>query len=336
MNELSFSTDNKLFIRSWQEATPPVNGRSPRDIIGKKYYDIFPRIFLSDNDALLEAARRKKTILLEHYSLPCLHTSIRADITIEPIMPGKGVQSEIRVTVRPSTSCAVAKKLSESQRLIDIGTVASTLAHGVRNPLNAIKGAVVYLRGKYDQEAPLIEFTKIMEDEISRLENFISAFLSSSLSDKDRSATDINLLLRRIGVFTAFQLSAANITPVFELGDIPAADVNAFHLEQAILNVVNNAIEAMSRGGTLKIRTFRDSIRESDFLVIEIADSGPGMSEINIAARSGTRGRGFGLFIAYEVLKYYKGHLTIESKKNEGTTVRLSLPLSRPETVTVR
>ncbi len=330
MKELSFSTDKRLRLLSLREGAAEVTERQTADFIGKKYYDLFPRIVIDAHDALAEAAKRKLPLSLHGYSLPCLYADNKADIEIEPLHSGNGEISEIRVTVRPLGPCAVAAKLNDAQRLIDIGKIASTLAHGVRNPLNAIKGAVVYLREKYAQEAPLIEFTKIMEEEISRLESFISRFLSSSISNAERSTTDINALLHKIGVLTAYQLSTGNITPVFELGDVPPVSVNAFHLKQAILNVVNNAIEAMSAGGRLVFRTFQETRDGTNLLVIAISDTGPGMTDPPqhaIETRDNGKDRGFGLFITYEVLKYYRGHVEIESKKNEGTTVRLFLPL---------
>jgi two-component system nitrogen regulation sensor histidine kinase GlnL len=280
------------------------------------------------------AAHRKRPVVFEGYSLPCLFAHLKADITIDPVRNGNGLIDEIRVTVRPHTICSAAKKLTDSQRLIDIGKIASTLAHGVRNPLNAIKGSVVYLREKYSYEAPLIEFTKIMEEEISRLESFISRFLSSSLSEAELAATDINALLRKIQVFTAFQLTAHNITPVFDLSDIPLITVDAFQVEQAVLNVVNNAIQAMQQGGTLAIRTFTETRSDTAFVVIAVSDTGPGMTDqamSGLAVRANSTGKGFGLFIAYEVLKYYGGHLEIESRKNEGTSVRLYMPLTGPQ-----
>ena len=275
------------------------------------------------------AAQRKQPVLFQAYSIPCLYTRVTADISIEPDVSPSGDVQEIRVTVRPHAPCAAARKLGEAQRLIDIGKIASTLAHGVRNPLNAIKGAVVYLRGKYAHEAPLIEFTKIMEEEISRLEGFISRFLSSSISTAESAEVDVNGLLRKIEVFTAFQLFNRSITPVFELGEVPSVRVNEFHLEQAVLNVVNNAIEAMKAGGRLTVATSREDREDGSFLVIAVSDTGPGMTDREVSAldASGRQtGKGFGLFISYEVLKYYNGHLTIESRKNEGTTVRLHVP----------
>jgi two-component system nitrogen regulation sensor histidine kinase GlnL len=332
MKEFTFSTDRELRLRSWHQGTADMLGRSASDLIGKKYYDLFPRIFIGDRDALLVAASRKRTVVFEGYSMPCLYAGIKADIIIEPALSPTDSVNEIKVTVRPHAPCAAARKLDESQRLIDIGKVASTLAHGVRNPLNAIKGAVVYLRGKYEHEAPLIEFTKIMEEEISRLEGFISRFLSSSISNADHRATDVNALLRKIEVFIAFQLYTRSITPAFELGDVPPVVVNSFHVEQAVLNVINNAIEAMKTGGRLAVRTSTEVRSGEDFLVIAVSDTGPGMMDREVrdfddATRS--EGKGFGLFISYEVLKYYNGNLTIESRKNEGTTVRLYLPLPK-------
>jgi two-component system nitrogen regulation sensor histidine kinase GlnL len=337
MKELFFSIDRELRLLAWPEGIAEYTGRRAADLIGKKYYDVFPRIYLSDRDAVAEAAGKKQALSLEGYVLPCLYGHMTADLMIEPVVSRSGSVDEIKVTVRPYAPCAVAKKLNDSQRLIDIGKVASTLAHGVRNPLNAIKGAVVYLREKYDYEAPLIEFTKIMEEEISRLESFISRFLSTSLSDAERTPTDVNALLEKIRVLTAFQLSTSNIKPVFEFGDLPLVTVNSFHVEQAVLNVINNAIEAMSGGGRLVVKTFTETRADTPCIVIAVSDTGAGITDPpggGHAERTKDKGKGFGLFIAYEVLKYYGGHLEIESMKNEGTAVRLYLPLQGPPAVT--
>ncbi|MGE5172249.1 MAG: ATP-binding protein [Betaproteobacteria bacterium] len=223
----------------------------------------------------------------------------------------------------------MAKKLHQSQKLIDIGKIASTLAHGVRNPLNAIKGAVVYLREKYQTEEPLIEFTKIMEDEISRLEEFISKFLSSSVSDTEDKETDINSLLKKIDIFTSLQIYTRNIQSHYEFGNIPPITINSFHLEQAILNVINNAIVAMENGGQLKISTSTEERAGKIFVVVAISDTGPGMRDSalgELPADKRENGKGFGLFITYEILSHYGGHLEIDSKKNTGTTVKMFIP----------
>ncbi len=328
--KLSFHTDNKLCICSWDQEIETHSGRSCSHAIGNKYYEILPRIMVDDKDAIAEAIKKNKAIICKGYSFNCLAGCIRADIQIMPIKPDGCKQVElVKVLIQPYSVCAAEKKLHHSQKLIDIGKIASTLAHGVRNPLNAIKGAVVYLREKYRTEETLAEFTAIMEDEITRLENFITNFLSSSVSETDQRLTDINALLKKVEVFTSLQMYSRNIQSRFEFGEIPLITMNSFHLEQAILNVMNNAIEAMQNGGKLSIKTDTVECFSSPFIVIAISDSGPGMADKNpddIIPSSNGNGRGFGLSIINEIMKHYGGHMEIDSKKNEGTTISLFIP----------
>ena len=329
MEVLSFHTDRDLCIRSWPKEIAAFTGRAEPQIIGSKYYEIFPRIYIDNNDAVAEAISTKKTISFTEYAFRCLYGGIRADITIRPVQDSDGGEVAAEVVIHPHSTCAVAQKLHQSQKLIDIGKIASTLAHGVRNPLNAIKGAVVYLREKYDREEPLVEFTKIMGEEISRLEDFISRFLSSSVSVTEVQATDINALLKKIEVFTSLQIYARNIQSVFEFGNIPPISINSFHLEQAVLNVINNAIDAMDAGGHLKIRSFTENHACRNYVVIAISDTGPGITDKTLDELTSAQkenGRGFGLFITDEILKHYGGHLEMDSKRNAGTTIKLIIP----------
>jgi two-component system nitrogen regulation sensor histidine kinase GlnL len=329
MKELSFSTDKKLCIRSWGKEMAEYTGKPSANILGSKYHEIFPRIIIDGKDALAVAIKKNRAITRKGYSFNCLFGRVKADIKIKPVRSRDNRVDSVKVVISPHSTCTVARNMQLSQKLIDIGKIASTLAHGVRNPLNAIKGAVVYLREKYTTEEPLIEFTKIMEDEISRLENFISRFLSSSVSDTEVTETDINSLLKKIEILTSLQIYTRNVHSLYEFGSIPPITINTFHLEQAILNVINNAIEAMKGGGQLSIRTSTEERSGQIFVVIAVSDTGPGMCDTEIDGLcSDTRGngRGFGLFITYEILKHYGGHLEIDSKKNVGTTIKLFIP----------
>ncbi len=329
MKALSFETDNKLCIRTWDKDIATFTGKAASQILGNKYYEIFPRIYSEDRDALAEAIVKKKALSFKGYSFNCLYGGIKADIKISPLKSRNKQVNAVKVLISPHSTCTVARKLQQSQKLIDIGKIASTLAHGVRNPLNAIKGAVVYLREKYDTEEPLVEFTKIMEDEISRLEDFISRFLSSSVSDTEVKETDINSLLKKIEIFTALQIYTRNIQSFYEFGNIPPITINSFHLEQAILNVINNAIVAMNSGGQLKINSSTEERSGKIFVVVSVSDTGPGIQDNafgEFPAERRENGKGFGLFITYEILKHYGGHLEIDSKKDSGTTIKLFIP----------
>jgi len=332
MKKPYFCTDKQLRICSWEKEISEFTGQPASSALGHKYYDIFPRILTDKKDALSRVIKNGKPLILKKYPFPCLYGGLTADIKIKPAKASSRNSDRVTVAIHPHAACAVAKKLQQSKKLIDIGKIASTLAHGVRNPLNALKGAVVYLGGKYAGEDTLVEFTKIMEEEISRLEDFISKFLSSSVSETEVSETDINTLLKKIEVFTALQIYTRNIHSHYEFGNLPPITMNSFHLEQAILNVINNAIEAMKNGGNLNIRSSTEERSNGLFVVIAVSDTGPGIpdnKQNGLTDENKNSGRGFGLFITHEILKHYGGHIEIDSKKNVGTMITLFIPCNK-------
>jgi two-component system nitrogen regulation sensor histidine kinase GlnL len=324
-----FSTDDKLRIISWGEKVAELTGKPPAEVLGRKYSEVFPMIVKKDEDAIGTVLKRKRRITMEGHNFGCLFGQMKADISIRPIIKNAKVKA-IEVTVVPDSSCPMAERLRELQRFVDIGKIASTLAHGVRNPLNAIKGAVVYLRDKYPKEPPLVEFTRIIEYEIHRLDTFISRFLSTSVSESELNETDINALMERIKVVTSFQAQSSDINVIYELGDVPPIKANAFQIEQAVLNVMNNALRAMSSGGQLRVRTLVEKGEGINSAVIEVSDTGPGISNspVGVVNPKNSDGKGFGLFITHEILKCHGGHLEVNSKKGEGTTMRLHLPVA--------
>ena len=331
MKSLFFHTDSNLCISQWGDEISQFTGKPAKMTLGNKYYEVLPLISLEGKDALAEAVRTNNALSLRKYDIPCLFAQISADIEIMPLESAYGNVKELKVTLLPATTCTVAHKLNQSQQLINIGKIASTLAHGVRNPLNAIKGAVVYLSEKCRNDAPLVEFTRIMEEEISRLEHFITNFLNSSVSDTDVKETDVNSLLRKIEVLTSLQIYTQNIQSLYDYGNIPPVLTNSFHLEQAILNVINNAIDAMHQGGRLKICTSTEERAARIFVVVAISDTGQGIAESEkglgeLPAGKSGNGRGFGLFITHEILNHYGGHVEIDSKKDLGTTIKLFIP----------
>ena len=139
MDDMTFSTDPSLCISAWGTDIAALTGRVADSVIGTPYHEVLPHLLVEGRDALIEAARLRESLVLKNYRINCLYSSITADITIEPQFTSAKELQGIVVTVAPSTACAIAAKLSRSEQLIRIGRIASSLAHGVRNPLNAIK-----------------------------------------------------------------------------------------------------------------------------------------------------------------------------------------------------
>lgn len=325
----SFGIDGRLLINEWGKDAARVTGKAAVDVMGKKYYKVLPRILANDRDAALQVLRTGKTLTLKGHYFNSITGQIKADIRIDPV---KGAQGKVKsVSVHVITyRQRFGEKTNNAQRLIDTGKTATAFVHSVRNPLNAIKGAVVYLRSRYSQESTLLEFTNIIEQEISTLDDFISRFLSASASEAELSETDINSMLKKIEILTSLQARARNVGSGYFYGDVPPVTANAFQLEQAVLNVINNALEALRPGEEFKVSTLCERCSENNYVVIEVSDTGPGMAlpeadEISVPLNK-RKGRGFGLLITREILKQNGGHMEITSRKDGGTTVRIYLP----------
>lgn len=316
-----------------------LTGEKKSAVLGRKYYNVFPRIMSGDRDCILSVIeKKKKRVFLRGYHFYCPIDCLHADISIKPLTDEKGVKGAL-VSLSNISSCSKVENLQMSRRFIDIGKTASSLAHGVRSPLNAIKGAIVYLSEIYQQDPALIEFAGIIKEEIARLDNFISRFLSTSLVADSHSLVDVNSIVKRIEAFTLFQSHASKIETHYEYGKLPKVMANSFQLEQAILNIVNNAIEAMQSGGQLKVRTEMENHCRPESILLEVSDTGAGIREASpdaVLVAKRTRGRGFGLFITREILQSYGGSMEINTKKGGGTVARLYLPVQKKKRTDVR
>ena len=331
---LRFSVDRELRISSWNGELEKIYRKSLAEVQGIPYYEIFPRITKGNTDAIAFALNHGKPVALNNRHVDRLCGEVKGGICITPQKntDGRIIGASIVISAGLCASCATWKSLKESQRSADIGRIAATLAHGVRNPLNTIKGAAVYLREKYSNEKKLIEFTTIIEEEISRLDNFIAKFLSSSIAENELSETDINILLKKIEVLTSLQAHPRSIETIFEYGNPKPVTINSFHLEHAILNVLNNAMEAMSSGGRLTVKTQSEYRSGNEFATIEILDTNqgkfPGMG-YNMVVPSKVEGKGFGLFITREILQSCGGYLEIKKQRGTGITAKMYIPIHK-------
>ena len=324
-----FSVDNKLRITSWCNELNKIYGKSIDTIKGMPLNRIMPMLQKDTTDKIMQVFKNGEPLLLKNQRTICFCGRKKADIYISPLKSKTGKVRGTTITTMAHPDSKTLTRLKQSQKLLNIGKVAATLAHGVRSPLNAIKGCVIYIRENYDNEQKLIEFAKIMEEEISRLDHFISNFLSTSISDKGSAQVNVKKILEKIEILISLQAQSKNISVQFEYGKIPPVTINSFHLEHAILNVINNAIEAMPLGGILTVKTLMKSISGNDFVIIEISDTGCGMKRkkhTDGSVSAAAKGKGLGLFITREILRSNGGFLEIKSTNGSGTTVKLCLP----------
>lgn len=331
MPVFEFWVDENLGLLDW---SGPCSAFEGTELRGRPYYEVLPCILADGGDAVARVIATGQSAAYERYRFPCFFGEVEAAVTIDPIVSEAAGDSRARIRVDVFSECRTMNTLRQSRHLVDIGKTASILSHGVRNPLNAIKGAVVYLKHRYSSDDNLLEFTGIMEDEIARLDKFISGFLSTSFLSFEQNRNDVNSLLKKLDMFVSLQAKAAGVSISFACGSVPLVCMNIFQIEHAILNIINNAIHALPEGGQVWVESSYERRNGKGFVVIEITDNGPGMPERSAAEyvvpqedMALAEGKGFGLFIAREVLQHHGGSLDIQSTRDQGTRVSLYLPV---------
>jgi two-component system nitrogen regulation sensor histidine kinase GlnL len=116
--------------------------------------------------------------------------------------------------------------------------------------------------------------------------------------------------------------------------ELPAVSANPFQIEQALFNIINNAMEAMPEGGKIDIRTSMKWEGNTDFALIEISDTGKGIPEKELHSlgelsdNPERKDKGFGIFLSREIIKSHNGRLLWESVMERGTTFKILLPVS--------
>ncbi len=219
-------------------------------------------------------------------------------------------------------------KIRERDRLATLGEMSAGLAHEIRNPLGAIKGAAQYLQPTMENMTQN-EFLKIIVDEVDRLNTVVTQFLNYAKPfQQNLSETNIDELLKKT-LQTATSDFPSNIKLTYHAdSQTPLLAIDPQQINQVFLNLTRNAIQAMPQGGELKVAL--KSSKESIQIIFE--DTGVGIPPENIKNlfipffTTKEEGSGLGLPICQKIIKAHGGTIQIESILQKGTKFIITLP----------
>jgi signal transduction histidine kinase len=227
---------------------------------------------------------------------------------------------------------AVEEQLRHNERLSTLGLLAAEVAHEIRNPLTVMKMLFHSLDLKFPAEDPRAQDAEIVAEKMEHLNRIVDQLLTYSRSTEPRmEPVDLNELLRDVLLLTRRKLQQQHVALETDLaGDLPKVRCDRGQIEQACLNLILNATEAMPDGGTLTIR----SAAESGGVELSFRDTGVGMTAEQQAKlfepflTTKSRGTGLGLAIVHKIIAdAHQGRIEVESAPGRGTTFRLWLPL---------
>jgi signal transduction histidine kinase len=231
------------------------------------------------------------------------------------------------------------KKLVRSERLAVAGQVAASLAHEIGTPLNSISGHVQLLARRKDTDESTRRRLQIIEKQIDNIVRTVNQLLSWSRKFELKiELVDLRRVIEESVLLSSPALQLRKIQIKLNLAkDCPRIYGDGGYLQQVFLNLINNSMDAMPRGGVLRIEMeLGEQARE---ITIRVADNGAGMSAETMAhvfdpmfttKRMGT-GTGLGLAICDQIIRQHGGAIQVESQPEQGTTFALVLPLNGRE-----
>ena len=229
-------------------------------------------------------------------------------------------------------------QVARQEHLSALGNLAATVAHEIRNPLNAISMGLQRLKSEFrptQDEQEYSRFIELMRQEVQRLNSIVEQFLSLARPLKLKpEELRIDKLLEELALLAGSDAGAANVQiKVDAPSDLSSVRADRNYLKQVLLNLILNGIQAMPGGGTLTLaaRTSRAD------LLLTVADTGAGI-EPRLLARifepyftTKSNGSGLGLAIARRIVEAHGGQINIESEVGQGSRFHISVPLAGPE-----
>ena len=233
------------------------------------------------------------------------------------------------------------QQLIASGRLVSLGEITASMAHEFNNPLGIVMGFAQDLMSEIDPANPHYRYLKIIDEETKRCQKIIQELLQFSRpSAADLRPTEIEKVIDKTAHLVENRLYRQKIELSLDVDrELPLVQADAQQLEQVLINLYLNAVDAMPPGGKLTVgaKMLPHSNGNQPLLVMSIADTGFGIEEENqgkiflpFFTAKKTKGLGLGLPICERIIKNHGGKIEFSSVAGQGTTFRIYLPLSQP------
>ena len=234
------------------------------------------------------------------------------------------------------------QELVRATRLESVGVLAGGIAHDFNNILTAVMGNLALAQLDIAADSPAGASLRSAEKAALRARDLTQQLLTFAKGGEPvRAAVQLEAIVREMA---AFALHGSQVKAFYDMApNLWPADADKGQIGRVVQNLVINAVQAMPRGGTLRIMARNDphdgqshpSLGQGDYIQIAIADTGEGIKQENLARifdpyfTTKQTGTGLGLAAVYSIVKKHHGHIDVESQVGQGTTFRIWLPALR-------
>lgn len=307
------------------------------DIIGQPVISFFPA---SERLKLYRAFLRLKEGGLEHINLNIFFKEkdrqIDLSMTLSPLRDEKGeLEHIVAIGMDMTEFLNLKSQYEDSRKMATIGEFVSQISHELNNPITSIKVYSEYVRkclasGRFS-ETDIREKVDRIETTIDRIQYFVKSIVTYAKPfSEERGHAKLANILQQALYFCQYLIEMKRIETVISVDQ--GIFLNCFpnQLQQAVVNLITNAIQAMDEGGRLTIEARKDG----RYIIISIGDTGAGISkeqkekifEPFFSTRKADGGVGLGLTIVRNAILSHGGRIEVESEEGKGSTFRIILP----------
>jgi PAS domain S-box-containing protein len=360
--------DRKGLVREWNQGARRIFKYSAREITGEPVTKLAAPEKQGKHQGLLKEAIRKRRIRPVDSVFRLLgqrrdRSPVLVEFQIKPLREHKRVygfsivakdisevdrrENELRKAneeltwsreeVRSSYEQLKASQENQvrSEKLAFAARMAASVAHEIRNPLGIVTLAIERLREKLKGEEDKLTLADTIYQSTERVNRLVTDFVNCTRPQKLRMRKrDIHGALRKLIALTKSKFKENRIKVILRFREsAPFVFIDPSRIEQAFLNIVLNAIDAMPRGGRVTIATEYDE----EFVTVIFKDSGVGIAKENLFRvfdpffTTKPVGTGLGLAVTYSIIASHNGVITVESRKGKGATFTIRFPREKQE-----
>jgi signal transduction histidine kinase len=268
--------------------------------------------------------------------------SVRAIVILGLAILGVGILGMAAIFHNQHTHMLEVKALEAEvlhrERLSALGNMAATVAHEIRNPLNAISMGLQRLKVEFqptDDPEHYSRLTELMLGEVHRLNTVVEQFLSLARPFEIKpEALRIQDVFNEIAALVEGEARQSQVQiRIAAPQTLPLLRADREYLRQTLLNLILNGFQAMPEGGTLTL----EAKTSNGNILISVADTGNGIASENLARifdpyfTTKARGSGLGLAIARRIVEAHRGTITVFSEAGRGCRFEIVLPINRKE-----
>jgi len=337
------SKDLNGIVTSWNPAAAALFGYSAQEIIGKSITTIIPPELHHDEQRILQTIARGERI--DHFETIRVTKSgepLSVSLTISPLQNEAGKVIGAAKILRDVTSQKLAERaLHQSERLACVGRLATTVAHEINNPLEAVTN-LVYLAKQSAVKEEVRDYLRIADEELNRIAYITRQTLGFFRETKGTTSVKLgDLLDSAVSVASKYRNKGIDICR--EIKQDPEISAIPGEVRQLMVNLLSNSIDAVNSNGQVRVRVSAGSRGESRGVRLVVADSGCGIPEkgrSNLFQPFFTTkkdvGTGLGLWVCKNIVDKHGGSIRVKSctsKERSGTVISVFLPSMPPETI---